>query len=166
MTLPNLQFFPVPQNRSLALQDSYWRELIPGTHHRYQRGYHYGIDIHGENGFAIGVVYPGVVEAVGNIWGNSFGYHQVLVKHSFWTITGRKYFWTFYAHMQDYRVRPGQSLVKGQRIGDMDTQGQTTGTHLHIEIHTGDSFEHVLDANPQPARHSYLYTQLERLRTH
>ncbi len=41
---------------------------------------------------------------------------------------------TFYAHLKENHVRPGQKVKKGDYIGDMGSTGKTTGRHLHFEI--------------------------------
>ena len=43
-------------------------------------------------------------------------------------------FQTLYAHMQAYYVEVGQSVGKGQAIGQCGSTGNTTGPHLHFEI--------------------------------
>lgn len=42
---------------------------------------------------------------------------------------------TYFAHLNRIRVKAGQRVSRGDRIGDMGTTGRSTGVHLHYEIH-------------------------------
>ena len=39
-----------------------------------------------------------------------------------------------YAHLSSVRVRPGQRVRKGQRLGLAGCSGSCSGTHLHFEV--------------------------------
>ena len=43
-------------------------------------------------------------------------------------------FLTKYCHMQDFKVKPGQKVTRGQCIGYVGSSGTATGAHLHYEV--------------------------------
>lgn len=42
---------------------------------------------------------------------------------------------TWYAHLQALSVSPGTTVAAGQQIGEVGTLGNSTGCHLHFEVH-------------------------------
>jgi murein DD-endopeptidase MepM/ murein hydrolase activator NlpD len=48
-------------------------------------------------------------------------------------------FLTRYGHMRAFKVTKGQQVAQGQVIGFLGNTGQTTGPHLHYEVHLGTS---------------------------
>lgn len=89
---------------------------------------HRGQDIAGSG--AISAAQSGTV--VTATYHASFGYY-VVINHG--TINGVTVE-TLYAHMQPgLLVAPGQTVSQGQQIGIMGTTGDSTGVHLHFEVH-------------------------------
>lgn len=59
------------------------------------------------------------------------GYGKLIkIKHEFG-------YETRYAHLSRIRVKVGERVSRGDRIGDMGNTGKSTGTHLHYEIRIG-----------------------------
>lgn len=49
--------------------------------------------------------------------------------------TGPKHLTTWYAHMQRLTVARGQAVKPGQQIGVVGSEGNSSGCHLHFEVH-------------------------------
>lgn len=90
------------------------------------RGYrmHAGLDFAAPTGTPIYVTADGVVTDAHRE--NGYG-NVIRVKHASGTET-------IYAHLNRIRVKTGQQLSRGDRIGDMGSTGRSTGTHLHYEV--------------------------------
>jgi len=87
---------------------------------------HKGIDIAAAVGTPIVAAAPGVVVSAG--W-NSGGYGNLVeVQHADGSLT-------LYAHNNRILVRRGQEVAQGQQISEMGSTGQSTGPHLHFEVH-------------------------------
>jgi murein DD-endopeptidase MepM/ murein hydrolase activator NlpD len=59
-------------------------------------------------------------------WSSGYG-RLIKIKHAYGIETR-------YAHLAKIRVKVGQRVSRGERIGDMGNSGRSTGTHLHYEI--------------------------------
>jgi murein DD-endopeptidase MepM/ murein hydrolase activator NlpD len=85
-------------------------------------GKHTGVD------FACKIGTPILAVADGKItkwtWGKAYG-KQIVQK-----VDGG---FVIYAHLNALRVKPGQSVKKGQLIGESGNSGNSTGPHLHLE---------------------------------
>ncbi|GGK30220.1 hypothetical protein GCM10010965_23840 [Caldalkalibacillus thermarum] len=87
---------------------------------------HNGIDIAGVRDRTIVASDHGTVVKAG--W-HSGGYgNTVVINHN----NGYR---TLYAHLASVNVRPGQTVERGEVIGVMGSTGNSTGIHLHFEIH-------------------------------
>lgn len=153
--------FPVPAVKSSAkIEQSYWREMIPGSipPRRYARGYHYGIDVGAPVGSWVVNLFTGYVIGVGNLWGPDYGPNQVLIAHRVWNIFHWMYFYTFHAHMIEAVTYKGATLATGHFIGKVGQEGNATGPHDHIELHTGTSWQSVYQ--PQPSNSCILYNRI------
>ena len=88
---------------------------------------HRGIDLAARSRTPIYATADGVVTRAG--WNGGYG-RVVYIKHPFGIETR-------YAHLARIRVKKGQSVSRGQKIGDMGNSGRSTGTHLHYEVRVG-----------------------------
>ena len=105
-----------------------------------QRGnkFHKGVDFDGAIGDPINVASNGkVIEAkYSESWGN-----YVVVEH--YDVNGNVAGYTLYAHMDNYTVKAGDPVRKGDEIGKVgntgavDTSGGGDGSHLHFEVRPG-----------------------------
>jgi len=88
---------------------------------------HEGIDLASPHGTGIHTTADGVVTFAG--WLSGYG-KLVKIRHSLG-------YETRYGHMSRIRVKVGQRVSRGDRIGDMGNTGRSTGTHLHYEVRVG-----------------------------
>jgi murein DD-endopeptidase MepM/ murein hydrolase activator NlpD len=85
---------------------------------------HRGVDLAAKSRSPIYATGDGVVTQAG--WNGGYG-RVVYIKHEFGVETR-------YAHLARIRVKKGQRVSRGQKIGDMGNSGRSTGTHLHYEV--------------------------------
>ena len=97
--------------------------------------FHEGMDISGDIGTPVLATADGLVAFTGQK-GNSG--RVVEIEHSY-------DFSSFYGHLYKTLVQPGQKVKRGQIIGLMGNSGNSTGTHLHYEVHV-----HGQPVNPRP----------------
>ncbi len=94
--------------------------------------YHKGIDIAGVSNRTIKAADNGVVVSAGYTTG---GYgNKIVINH-------KNGYETLYGHLASISVHPGQKVKRGQKIGVMGTTGDSTGIHLHFEIHKHGSLK-------------------------
>ncbi|MGY2084341.1 murein hydrolase activator EnvC family protein [Blastococcus sp. SYSU DS0539] len=88
---------------------------------------HLGVDIAAPIGTPVFTPEPGVVLQAGPASG--FGL-AVAIQHHDGAIT-------VYGHVNQFFVSPGQVVEGGQQIAEVGNRGQSTGPHLHFEVHRG-----------------------------
>ncbi len=104
-------------------------------------GYHSGLDLKSKNYGGDGVVYPvaaGTVESI-SAHGKSYGNH-VCIKHADGMIS-------LYAHLASISVKKGQAVTLSTKLGVEGTTGNSSGLHLHLEIHKG-SYDYPAKIDP------------------
>ena len=89
--------------------------------------FHSGVDMPGRVGDPIYATGDGVVESVERSRARRGYGTQILINHGF----GYK---TRYAHLNKLHVEKGDTIKRGQLIGDMGNTGQSTSPHLHYEV--------------------------------
>ncbi|MDA5094614.1 DUF5930 domain-containing protein [Aliiroseovarius sp. KMU-50] len=88
---------------------------------------HNGTDFAAAVGTPIYAPADGVVTFAG--WSSGYG-RLVKIQHQFGIETR-------YAHQSAIRVKKGQRVSRGDRIGDIGNSGRSTGPHLHYEVRVG-----------------------------
>ena len=89
------------------------------------RKFHYGMDFTAPTGTEIYASGDGVVEVVEN---SLRGYgKRIVIDHGF----GYK---SLYAHLNDFNVKRGQKIKRGEVIGFVGSTGTSTAPHLHYEV--------------------------------
>ncbi|WP_288467247.1 M23 family metallopeptidase [uncultured Curtobacterium sp.] len=94
---------------------------------------HMGVDFAPGEGTPIRVIADGVVTKV---QANDGGFgNDVWVTHD---VDGKQ-FVSVYGHMKDgtFKVVTGQEVAVGDELGEVGSTGNSTGPHLHLEIHVG-----------------------------
>ncbi|SDM44369.1 Septal ring factor EnvC, activator of murein hydrolases AmiA and AmiB [Psychrobacillus sp. OK028] len=109
---------------------------------------HYGIDIANSTGTPVISAADGVVSYASPL--STYG-NVIMVTHS---IDGQT-FTSLYAHLSSIKVGVGQVVSKGQIIGAIGTTGNSTGPHLHFEIHVGN-WEGMAKNSVNPMRYISL----------
>jgi len=136
--------FPLPNGTWVRTDGFGWRE-DPFTG---ERAFHSGTDLAADGGTPILAMADGVVSFAGHLGG--YG-NLIVIEH---TIDGERIA-SAYAHMWDdgVLVSVGDRVVAGQHIGNVGSNGKSTGAHLHFEIRPGGMNSSAVDAEPWLAAH-------------
>lgn len=98
---------------------------------RSSTGPHHGLDIAVPQGSVILAAHDGVVLEAG--WKNDvYGYAVALEHGNGWQ--------TLYAHCSRVLVQTGQQVRQGECIALVGSTGNSTGPHLHLELHKDGAF--------------------------
>jgi len=89
------------------------------------RKMHKGVDFAAPKGTPIYATGDGVVVSVKTVFGG-YGKH-IEIDHGFGFVTR-------YAHMNEFKVRRGQKIKRGDLIGTVGNTGSSTAPHVHYEI--------------------------------
>jgi len=114
---------PIPQNANKGSGSFGWP--ASGSISQGYWGRHRAIDIGSWEGAPVTAADSGFVVAAG--WDSSGYGRMVLIDHG-------NGFQTLYAHLKVFYVKVGDSVAKGQKIGEVGATGNATGPHLHFEI--------------------------------
>ncbi len=91
-----------------------------------KKEFHRGLDYRGKIGDPVLATANGTIEYAGYHKRSGYG-NLVIISH-------RNGFKTLYGHMSKLRVKTGQVIKKGDRIGDIGSTGLSSGPHLHYEV--------------------------------
>ncbi len=91
-----------------------------------KRMMHWGIDYSATSGTPVYATADGTVKYAKRSSGG-FG-NRVVIDHGFG-------YETLYGHLQNFTVRPGQKVKRGEKIGTVGSSGRSTAPHLHYEVH-------------------------------
>jgi len=100
---------------------------------------HYGVDIANAIGTPIYAATSGVVKRAGPATGFGLAVY----------ILGDDGNVTVYGHVNQYFVNAGDRVRVGEQIAEVGNRGQSTGPHLHFEVHTGGQL-YSNQINPVP----------------
>ena len=87
-------------------------------------GTHHGVDLVPAGPWDILAIRDGCVVAAS--WYDGYG-NRLVIEHA-------DGYSSLYAHLASFYVAPGDCVARGQSIGLMDSTGNSTGPHLHLEI--------------------------------
>jgi murein DD-endopeptidase MepM/ murein hydrolase activator NlpD len=105
-------------------------------------GFHQGLDIATEKGQPVYATANGTVESAER--SGEYG-NLIVVKHEFGLATR-------YGHLSSFRVKPGDSVNRGDVIGLVGSTGRSTGAHLHYEILFNGKLINPLSLLTQPVK--------------
>ncbi len=118
--IPSIQ--PIPDRYLKQLASGYGMRIDPiyGT-----ARFHAGMDFTANIGTPVYATADGTV--VLSDWKQGYG-KCIIIDHGYG-------YQTLYAHLNDYKVRAGQKVIRGEFIGEVGNTGKSTGPHLHYEVH-------------------------------
>lgn len=125
VTVYSLVQWPVPRDTTMSSSFGYRSCAGCSSDHK-------GIDLNPGNGYPVQTVADGVV-TLAEESDSGLGV-QVVVQH----VIDGQIFETVYGHMQfgSLLVSVGQSITRGTQLGVVGSTGQSTGPHLHFEVHS------------------------------
>ncbi len=132
--IPSIQ--PVSNKDLSKLASGYGMRMDPiyGT-----MRFHAGMDFAAKTG--TDVYATGNATVIYVDWKQGYG-KTIILDHGFG-------YQTLYAHLDQYNVRTGQKVVRGEKIGEVGNTGKSTGSHLHYEVH-------VKGQPDNPARYYFM----------
>jgi len=114
------------------------RWVVPVSDYRITAGFgssgrmwsssHTGLDFAASSGTQVKALSKGVVTFTG--WDGAYG-NKIEIRHWDGTVT-------WYGHMSRFSVRQGAEVMPGDTIGRVGSTGNSTGSHLHLEVRPGD----------------------------
>lgn len=117
--------WPAPQYTRIS--DDYGNRIHPITG---QKQFHTGVDMAAPGGSPILAAYDGaVIQAAYNATMGNY----IMIDHG-------NGLYTIYMHAQKLLVKPGDEVVRGQKIATVGTTGRSTGNHLHFSVRQNGTY--------------------------
>lgn len=123
--IPAIQ--PVSNQELRRLASGYGYRVDPFTK---ARKMHFGMDFSAEIGTPVYATGHGKIIRA-DARSSGYGKH-IRIDHGYGYIT-------LYAHLNEYNVRVGQEVERGEIIGYVGNTGRSRGPHLHYEVHLNDA---------------------------
>ena len=109
---------------------------------------HHGVEFSNPSGTPVLAAADGTVifagpdkEAVYAPWGNFYG-NLVVIEH-------QDNVFTLYAHLSRIEVQAHQTVIAGEKIGEVGQTGGAIGSHLHFEVRLSDVEDYFATQNPE-----------------
>jgi murein DD-endopeptidase MepM/ murein hydrolase activator NlpD len=118
-----------------------WDITFPyGVKYKRTGNRHKGVDYACPEGVSVNAATSGKVvfaglHKVGRGWGKSYGLHIIIDNDRF--ENGLPGMWAGYCHLSKIDVKVGERVIKGDKIGEIGSTGNSSGNHLHFEIQSG-----------------------------
>ena len=126
---PRLWVEPFIRPRSSAVRDRFG---VARTFNGKLRSRHMGVDFAGRRGASVRAANRGVVALVADLYLSGT---TVLIDHGAGVVTG-------YLHLSRTLVAVGDTVTRGQEIGEVGASGRVTGPHLHwLAAYGGITFD-------------------------
>lgn len=112
---------------------------------------HHGVEFYNASGTPVLAAADGVVLVAGDdsqiVYGPAVNFYGKLIvlEHHFPGIDQPVY--TLYGHLSKVDVQIGQSVLSGEKIGEVGATGYATGSHLHFEVRMGNN-DYAFTGNP------------------
>ena len=84
--------------------------------------------------------------------------NAIIIKHKFG-------FYSLYAHMSRLHVALGDTVTKGQLIGELGNTGRSTGPHVHYEVRFPSEHNHT-DPLPYICAQDYKTARCKEFMSH
>lgn len=121
-------------------------------------GYHCGVDLVPADGKDYNIYAP-VYATVHSVVKNHSSYgNYVVLKHT-------DGYFSRYAHLDSIAVKKGQVVNEGDILGVMGNTGNSSGRHLHWEVHRGSSMVYPANTNPVTYLENGIYSYADGIHT-
>jgi murein DD-endopeptidase MepM/ murein hydrolase activator NlpD len=120
-------YLPLDKTKMIS---AYGNRYSPDPKNKTATEFHGGIDFKANYGDPVYASFSGKVKKTTS--GGGYG-NYVVIDHGATKDKPKENIETLYAHLQNYVVRPGDTVVTGQLIGYAGSTGRSFGPHLHFE---------------------------------